>query len=324
MTAIDPATALGREAADWWARLREDEPPQAMIDAWLAWMEADARHAQAFEQVSALAQALQLADASTQNQWRMEFAPPRRMATRWLGAAALAASLVLAVLGWYVAGRPGTDTTRSYASEVGQNQDIRLPDGSVVALGAGSRLSTDYASGHRRIDLAEGEAFFTVQHDASKPFVVAAGDVRIEDLGTAFNVRRTGREVTVAVTQGSVRLDRPGGKDGAALVLVAGQQARYQPGGGAFTVASVSAAHAAAWRDDRLEFVDEPLSTVIANVNRYSHRPVQIADSRLGALTFTGTVNIHTIDSWVSALPRVFPVQVSRFADHVVLSSAAR
>ena len=80
--------------------------------------------------------------------------------------------------------------------------------------------------------------------------------------------------------------------------------------------------HAAAGRRHRLEFVNEPLSAVLANVNRYSPQPIQLADPRLGALMFTGTVNTTTIDSWVGALPHVFPVQVSTFADHVVLSSA--
>jgi transmembrane sensor len=63
---------------------------------------------------------------------------------------------------------------------------------------------------------------------------------------------------------------------------------------------------------------------VLANVNRYSHQPIQLADPQLGELMFTGTVNTTTIDSWVGALPHVFPVQVSTFADHVVLSSTGQ
>jgi transmembrane sensor len=47
---------------------------------------------------------------------------------------------------------------------------------------------------------------------------------------------------------------------------------------------------------------------------------VQLADPRLGRLLFTGTVNTTNIDGWIGALPHVFPLQVSRFADHVVLS----
>jgi transmembrane sensor len=320
--------ALTRAAADWWARLREPEPSAQTIEQWLAWVQADPRHAEAFEQACQLGENLHAADASTRDTLLRAFAPERRPRPRWLAGLAVAASLLVAVLGWRVATHGGPDITaqpQRYASGIGQNQDIRLPDGSTVQLGAASTLTASYAKGQRAIALGTGEAFFTVTHDQAHPFVVDAGEVRIEDLGTAFNVRRTGQQVTVAVTQGRVRLQAPGdNKRQPGMELMAGPQADYDPRRGVFSMSSVSVDHVAAWRDNRLEFVNEPLSTVIANVNRYSRRPVQIADPRLGELTFTGTVKINTIDSWIGALPRVFPVQVSSFADHVVLDSAAR
>lgn len=312
-----------RAAAQWWTRLREPEPAPQTMEQWLAWLEADPRHAQAFEQVCRLGESLHAADASTRASFQQLFAPAERPRARWLAGLAIAASLVIAVLGWRMAVPDGSGL-QHYASEVGQNRDIQLPDGSTVELGAASSLTARYANGQRAIELSAGEAFFTVSHEHDRPFVVAAGPVRIEDLGTAFNVRRTGQQVTVAVTQGRVRVQAPGDRKQAGMELVAGQQADYDPRRGVFSMSSVAVDHVAVWRDNRLEFVNEPLSTVIANVNRYSRRPVQIADPRLGELTFTGTVKINTIDSWIGALPRVFPVQVSSFADHVVLTSSVR
>lgn len=318
---------ITRTASEWWVRLREPEPAARTIEQWLAWMDADPRHAQAFEEVCQLGEALHTADAATRTSLEQAFAPAQRARPTWLAGLAIAASVLIAVLGWRVAMHGGFGAAppmQRYASEIGQNRDIRLPDGSTIQLGAASSLTARYADGRRDIELGTGEAFFTVSHDQAHPFVVAAGPVRIEDLGTAFNVRRTGQQVTVAVTEGQVRLQAPGDKKQVGMNLVAGQQAQYDARRGVFSLSSVTAEHVAAWRDNRLEFVNEPLSTVIANVNRYSRRPVQIADPRLGELTFTGTVKINTIDSWIGALPRVFPVQVSSFADHVVLTSAAR
>lgn len=318
---------LTRTAAEWWTRLREPEPTLQTIEQWQAWLEADPRHAQAFEQVCRLGESLHGADALTRASLQQAFAPAERSRPRWVAALAIAASLVVAVLGWRMAGHGGFSEAadlRRYASEVGQNRDIRLSDGSTIALGAASSLTARYAKGQRAIELSAGEAFFTVSHERDRPFVVAAGPVQIEDLGTAFNVRRTGQQVTVAVTQGRVRVQAPADKKQAGMELVAGQQASYDPRRGVFSMSSVAVDHVAVWRDNRLEFVNEPLSTVIANVNRYSRRPVQIADPRLGELTFTGTVKVNTIDSWIGALPRVFPIQVSSFADHVVLTSSVR
>lgn len=293
-------------------------------------MAADPSNAQTFAKLNALGEMAADASPSQRQQLIDEFAP-RSMKRRHRPLAAAAAAAVIGVVllgGWWLL-RGGLDhfpSSRHYASAVAEDRNIQLPDGTAVQLGAASTLTTRYAGDRRDVDLRTGEAFFTVTHDRHRPFVVTAGPLHIEDLGTAFNVRRTGQRVSVTVTEGRVRLSpadgAPHGADmtSGRLDLVAGQRAEYDPASGALSVSVVEPEHAAAWRQQRLEFVNEPLSTVLANVNRYSRQPVQLADPRLGELMFTGTVNTTNIDSWVGALPHVFPVQVSTFADHVVLS----
>jgi transmembrane sensor len=316
-------------AAIWWTQLRDPEPSTDLLERWNAWMAADPANAQAFAQLNALGEAIAHAPSGQRQQLIDEFAPRRAARPRRPRLAAAAAVIGLALGGWWLL-RGGLDMaapSRQYTSAVGEDRDIHLADGTAVQLGAASTLTTRYAADRRDIDLRAGEAFFTVTHDGDRPFVVTAGPLHIEDLGTAFNVRRTGQRVSVAVTEGRVRLSPSDGASlGASaasgrLDLVAGQRAEYDPATGAISVSEVAVEHAAAWRRHRLEFVNEPLSAVLANVNRYSHQPIQLADPRLGELMFTGTVDTTTIDSWVGALPHVFPVQVSTFADHVVLSS---
>jgi len=330
------STPTGKEqesmhtAAIWWTQLRDSEPSTDLLERWTEWMSADPAHARAFDQINAVAAMAASAPPEQRRQMVDEFMPrkaPLRRYRRPL--AAVAALVAMAVGGWWLWQAGTSGTPRQYASAVAENRAIEMSDGTAIELGAASRLTARYAPDRRSIELTAGEAFFTVTHDLQRPFVVDAGALRIEDLGTAFNVRRTGRQVSVTVTEGKVRLSPKAEAERAGsppdwIDLVAGQRAEYDPGNGAISVSSVDAGHAAPWRHDRLEFVDEPLSTVLANVNRYSHHPVQLADPRLGRLRFTGTVNTTTIDSWVDALPHVFPVQVSNFPDHVVLSSAER
>jgi transmembrane sensor len=318
-----PATEqeIARAAADWWTRLRDPQPSAEVLARWQAWMEADARHAQAFEQLNALGESLRAAPAPRRQELLDEFAPRAARPWRRPHALAAAAAVLLALLGgWglYLAlGR--APPAQRYASPVGEDREIRLPDGTDIALGAASSMTARYDARHRDVALAAGEAYFTVRHEP-RPFVVDAGPLRIEDLGTAFNVRRTGERVSVAVTEGRVRVSPAGAGAAGPLELVAGQRAEYDPHGGALRVSQLAAGEATAWRRHQLQFVNEPLAMVIANVNRYSRRPVQLADPRLGRLLFTGTVNTTNIDGWIGALPHVFPLQVSRFADHVVLS----
>lgn len=321
MTLPGAGDRITQAAAQWWTRLREADPSEATIAQWLAWMDEDERHVQAFEDVSRLAQRLGRLDVHAREDVVVEFARPVGRRVRWpVWAGAVAASLLVAVLGAGLLDRAYRPKPEPYASEVGQNRDLALPDGTRIALGGATAIVARYADDLRKVELREGEAFFTVTHER-RPFEVSAGPVRILDLGTAFNVRRTGDLVAVAVTEGRVRVTPPGGQG--ALEAGVGQQVLYDPAAG-LRLGPIAVEDATAWRGRRLEFVNEPLSVVVANINRYSRRPVQIADPRVGALTFTGTVRVDAIDRWVEALPRVFPVQVSAFGDHVVLSSAER
>lgn len=331
-TGFDEETT--RTAALWWTQLRDPEPSPDLLERWGAWMAADPSNAQTFAQLNALGEMAADASPGQRRQLIDEFVPRNvKPQHRPWAAAAAAAMIATALLGgwWALRGAPDlSPPSRQYASAVAEDRSIQLPDGTAVQLGAASTLTTRYAQDRRDVDLRAGEAFFTVTHDRQRPFVVTAGPLHIEDLGTAFNVRRTGQRVSVTVTEGRVRLspaagaprgaDMPSGR----LDLVAGQRAEYDPASGALSVSAVAPEHAAAWRQHRLEFVNEPLSTVLANVNRYSRQPVQLADPQLGELMFTGTVNTTNIDSWVGALPHVFPVQVSTFADHVVLSGTGK
>jgi transmembrane sensor len=324
-TSFEPGQRIDHTAADWWARLRDPAVSDRTLEQWTAWLEADPRHGRAFERASALAEALAAAPADVHRDFVHRFTPrryraSRHRASRWTLAAGVAALAVLGA-GTWLAVRGDASATRPYESAIGAHRDIDLPDGSSIELGGATALTTRYDRNERAVDLEHGEAFFHIAH-AERPFVVNAGPLRIRDLGTAFNVRRTGDRVTVTVTEGRVRVSpvAQDGTDAGTVELGAGREASFDPETHAMRLLDVDGEHAAAWRSRRLEFVNEPMDAVLANVNRYAARPIRLADPSLARLTFTGTVQVDTIDSWVAALPRVFPVHVGTFADRVELT----
>jgi transmembrane sensor len=319
-------------AADWWTRLRDPNGAAETVEQWLEWTGADERNLAAFEHVTEFGNRLGTIDDLTRQQFVREFARPAVVLPavaprRWFPLAA-AASAVLALVGGYLGWtRFGANAVpQVYVSAVAQNRNITLPDGSTVALGGASTLTTRFSHGERRVELGGGEAFFQVLHNTQRPFIVNAGNVSIRDVGTAFDVRRTGQRVSIAVTQGRVQIADNAGVSGSnatgSLEAVAGQLVSYDPATSAMSIGSITPEQATAWRSDRLEFVNEPLGVVIANVNRYSARPVHIADADLEALTFTGTIKTGAIDSWVGALPQIFPLRISEDASQVTLSHA--
>ena len=92
----------------------------------------------------------------------------------------------------------------------GVRKEIKLPDGTLVRLNSGSRLSYDLdMQNHNQRDvLLTGEAFFKVAHDKRHPFVVKTNKVRIKVLGTEFNVREYpgDRESETTLINGSIEL----------------------------------------------------------------------------------------------------------------------
>ena len=78
----------------------------------------------------------------------------------------------------------------SYHTAIGGLLDVPLPDGSVITLSSDSRILVTLSRSERRIDLQQGEAFFKVAKDSSRPFVVSAGDRRAIAVGTRYDVRR--------------------------------------------------------------------------------------------------------------------------------------
>src|SRR3546814_10209376 len=78
----------------------------------------------------------------------------------------------------------------------------------------------------RRVELAEGEALFRVEHDAGRPFTVEAGNGRVTVTGTRFDVRRDADSTRVAVEQGSVKVQ---GRDATQEIGRASGRERVSP-----------------------------------------------------------------------------------------------
>jgi transmembrane sensor len=93
--------------------------------------------------------------------------------------------------------------------------------------------------------------------------------------------------------------------------VTAGNQATWSAGSAAPLLSPVDAGQALAWREGRLEYLNEPLSAVIADVNRYAKRPVTVQDASIGKIVFSGTVFTEDADVWIEALPKVFAVRLT-------------
>lgn len=136
----------------------------------------------------------------------------KRKKSYWWVAASLAVLAVVGITAFFVASKQSPPFTPSTVSEKSETRSkfIKLPDGSRVILKDKSILRFPQKFGPIREVYLEGEGFFDIAHDPSKPFVVKTAEISTTVLGTAFSVKAFPKdsEVTVTVTRGKVQVSK--------------------------------------------------------------------------------------------------------------------
>jgi ferric-dicitrate binding protein FerR (iron transport regulator) len=242
-------------------------------------------------------------------------APPR-----WWKAA-YAAAAVLVVAGVASSLIRQRETSGASAPAAGQGRfstsraqfaTIRLADGSEVTLAPESRMTVAprFAEGDREISL-DGEAIFTVHHNAAHPLRIRARGVLIEDIGTRFDLRAYASDtnVTVAVAEGSVQMTpaRSGSASvaapfGRAIVLERGDVGSVDGLGNTSTERPASVSSYLDWANGRLTFADRPLEEVLRTIGRWYDLDVRVADARLRSRRVTAEFSPQSPAEMIDAL----------------------
>jgi transmembrane sensor len=185
---------------------------------------------------------------------------------------ALAAASVLLIAGsagWWYLNHTGTSRTSIHAETA--NQSITLPDGSLIHLRKGSTLS--YSANDRTAELS-GEAFFEPKPDASKPFRIRTGRALYQDIGTSFLVNDQLKSDELTVITGKVKFSEKANPSNS-LILMAGQKALLS-GSSFTTVMPAGDPNVLAWKTDVLDFKDQSLSDVAADITDYYQTAIVI------------------------------------------------
>lgn len=213
---------------------------------------------------------------------------PKRFPVLFFGGAIAVSLAVLAVLFWIPASKESgkitralaSNDTRDVATKAGQRGNIKLDDGTTVALGADSHLLIPpvFPSTLRVVGL-NGSAIFTVAAGQSLPFMVRTGTATIRATGTVFAVSAypTDKTVTVRVREGSVLLTGIN-KD---ATVNAGSTVVVSESGDVTPATPSQLAEALGWIDGTFEVTDQPIETVLPLFKRWYQMDVSVADKEL-------------------------------------------
>lgn len=308
---VQPQKTPSEMAADWCVRLHFEECTEADRAEFLRWYHADPLHGAEYARMCRV--------------WQVsEQLPVRAPRRRHAPLLARAAALLLAVgaawsAGWSWGVLPGS--VRYFAADEVRRQ-VQLPDRSLVELNRRTGLLYLGYRDQRQVRLRDGEAFFDVQRDPEKPFVISADNARVRVTGTHFNVWTAAQQSTVTVAEGTVLVSRGEDGEGAnqGAELTAGMQAEVRHGR-APQLRRVDPARATAWRNDKLILDDISLREAIPQINRYLDVPLQLDGSDIAELRLGGIYDVADMRQLVAALPRILPLKL-RQGDGVIFLSA--
>jgi len=317
---------IDETAADWIARLDRGPLSEEETRALDAWLEGDPRRRGALLRANAVSMASESARALGPQFDPDKFGgsqPPaggeisRRKALSWIGAGGAAIAAVAA----FGISMPAAAITTG----LGEVRLVTLDDGSTVMLNTQTSVRVRYSDAERRVELLDGEAFFTILRDPRRAFLVDVGDTRLRVNEGAFRVRKLAeRPLDILVDRGGVSL---GLKGAPAPVLLQANSRLVLP------LATPGAALPApqpvtpdlltrelAWREGKIAFEGERLDQAVAEFARYSNLRIEIRDPSLAGEPVTGFFSASDPVGFAHAVAGVFDARAELRGNTVILT----
>lgn len=199
----------------------------------------------------------------------------------------------------------------------GKNASVKLPDGSIAFLNAGSRLIyPSVFEKKKREVLLIGEGFFEVTHNKEVPFIVKTNEVEVEVLGTEFNVTAYPSDniIETVLVNGKVKVRRSGFHLlNSEYTLEPNQRAAFNKENSETKISSVDVMNYVSWHEGYLRFEASDLNRIIKKLERYYDVRIILVDPVLGIRTISGKLKLEEDkESVLKVLAKTASVQLEK------------
>lgn len=232
----------------------------------------------------------------------------------WLRSTAIiAVMLMLGSIAWMFQKQLSTELHHSPLSVVappGQKSKVELQDGSTVWLNSGSVLTYAYnAVSKKRIVKLQGEAFFDVAKDKTKPFIVSTDEIDLVVYGTRFNVQAYEDEEIIEATleEGSIGVNIS--SSGREWLLKPGQQCIYNKLKKTIDIKYTNVNKYICWKEDKLVFDENTLEEVVQKLERWYGISIELDPQLNNSEKLTLTVTHESLTEILEILKVVAPIQ---------------
>ena len=279
---------------------------------------------------------------------------PRRRMKRVLPVLTLVA-IIMATGWWYFSKRniagddkgPAHLVQQVLSTQKGNRSRYLLSDGTTVWLNAGSKLhcENDFSGATREVSL-EGEAYFDVVRQESRPFIVHASGYNILVLGTVFNVKAYPEDKNLETTllHGSVKVFRMKETESTAVQLKPNQKLVIPLNAGTEPVNAVKVVATGpsqpfsiipidtskkdnerfetAWLYSRLEFRGDDFETLAHKLERWYNISISFSDEKVKQLHFNGSFEKETAEQAFMAMRAAVPLFNYKISNHQISISS--
>ncbi|TDE14523.1 FecR family protein [Dyadobacter psychrotolerans] len=192
-----------------------------------------------------------------------------------------------------------------------------LPDGSVVTLNKRSSISypENFTNEKSRQVTLNGEAFFDVQPDKTKPFVISVNDVTVTVVGTSFNIKSNSKETEVIVETGLVEV----AKDKQKITIKPMEKITVPAGNVDLIKEKNEDEFYKYYRTGKFICRDIPLSELVSKLNEVYHSNIVIEGEKLRNMKINTTFEEAPLSKTLHIIGETFNISVDQKGDAIVL-----
>ena len=245
----------------------------------------------------------------------------------WKKVMRIAASILIPVfcvgIGYYFSGnnlKQKGDNKMTVQVAIGQKANMQLPDGTLVWLNSASSLTYDNANYNKknRVVNLQGEAYFDVSKDKTRPFIVEANELSVEALGTKFDVKAYPEDNYILTTllEGNVRVSSSSQSE----VMNPNEKLKFTKENGLFDKSALPDVDKnVSWVNNQLAFDQERLEDIAKILERMYSIHFRFASEKLKDIRFSGTLKNNNLENVLQLITFVSPINYSLKNDTILI-----
>ena len=208
--------------------------------------------------------------------------------------------------------------TLTRITKAGEKLTITLSDGSKVKLNSVSKLKfpDSFGDGERIVNL-EGEAYFEVAKDTSRPFIIKTQGFDTEVLGTSFNLISKEHKNELALVEGAVKIKKHHGES----VFLKPDQKAVLNTKGDIEISEFDVLTTLGWKDAILVFDNDKLPKIIETLENWYGVEIELEKGAFMNGSYTGIFKDESLENVLRGISATCDFQYEINSKKVFLTS---